>query len=87
MESATEALRDAVIYFAEFENCKKFMVELRWFTGAIICPRCGAEKITWLENARAWKCYSKHEAGKGQTFTLKTGTIFEDSPIALRSGL
>src|SRR5256885_16080658 len=30
------------------------------------------------------KCYAKHER---PTFTLKTGTIFEDSPIALEKQL
>jgi len=63
------------------------MVELRWPNGVITCPRCGSEKIGWLEKARVWKCYGKHEAGKGQTFTLKTGTIFEESPIPLEKWL
>src|SRR5713101_6717644 len=84
MDSATDTLRDAIIYFAEFENCRKFMVELRWPDGVVTCPRCGAEKVTWLEKARVWKCYAKHEK---PTFTLKTGTIFEDSPIALEKWL
>jgi transposase-like protein len=84
MESAADSLQEAIIYFAEFENCRKFMVELRWPNGVVACPRCGAEKVTWLEKARVWKCYAKHEK---PTFTLKTGTIFEDSPIALEKWL
>src|ERR1700683_4063977 len=87
MSSAPKTLQEAIIYFADFENCKAFMVELRWPDGKIACPRCGAEKVTWLANARVWKCYAKHEAGKGQTFTLKTGTVFEDSPIVLEKWL
>lgn len=31
-----------------------------------------------------WKCYAKHPR---PTFTLKTGTIFEDSPISLEKWL
>ena len=50
----------------------------------MLCPRCGAEKVTWLEKPRVWKCYAKHEK---PTFTLKTATIFEDSPIALEKWL
>jgi transposase-like protein len=84
MDSVTDTLRDAIIYFAEFKNCWKFMVELRWPDGAVKCPRCGAEKVTWLAKARVWKCYAKHEK---PTFTLKTGTIFEDSPIPLEKWL
>jgi transposase-like protein len=60
------------------------MTDLRWSDGVVKCPRCGAEKVTWLAKARVWKCYAKHER---PTFTLKTGTIFEDSPIALEKWL
>jgi transposase-like protein len=85
MESkAPDTLRDAILYFADFENCRKFMIELRWAHGKVACPRCGAENVTWLEKARVWKCYAKHER---PTFTLKTGTIFEESPIPLEKWL
>jgi transposase-like protein len=84
MESAAQSLQEAILYFSEFENCRKFMVELRWPNGIITCPRCGAEKVSWLEKARVWKCYAKHEK---PTFTLKTGTIFEESPIPLEKWL
>jgi transposase-like protein len=60
------------------------MVELRWPNGLVKCPRCGSEKVTWLANARVWKCYAKHQS---PTFTLKTGTIFEDSAISLEKWL
>ena len=73
-------LREAVIYFQSFDNCRKFMVELRWPDGVIKCPRCGSDHVVYLEKARVWKCYSKHESPK---FSLKTGTIFEDSPLGL----
>ncbi len=86
MESPT-TLQDAIIWFADFEHCRQFMVELRWPNGVITCPRCGSERVGWLEKTRVWKCYAKHEAGQGQTFTLKTGTIFEDSPVPLEKWL
>lgn len=56
------------------------MIQLRWPDGKVKCPRCGAEKVTYLAKARVWKCYNKH---KSPTFSLKTGTIFEDSPLGL----
>jgi len=56
------------------------MVQLRWPDGVVKCPHCGAEKITWLAKNRVWKCYTGHSMPK---FSLKTGTIFEDSPIGL----
>lgn len=77
-------LRDAIIWFADFEHCREFMMTLRWPDGVVKCPRCGAEKVTYLEKQRVWKCYAKHES---PTFSLKTGTIFEDSPIALEKWL
>lgn len=79
-----ETLRDAILYFSNFENCKRFMTQLRWADGKIACPICGAEKVTWLEKPRIWKCYGKHPRPR---FSLKTGTIFEDSPIALEKWL
>src|SRR6266699_3100204 len=77
---APATLQEAIIHFQEFENCKAFMMELRWPDGVVRCPHCGSEKVTWLEKARIWKCYSKHDRPR---FSLKTGTIFEDSPLGL----
>jgi transposase-like protein len=77
-------LRDAILYFSDFKHCKEFMVELRWPNGKVKCPQCDSEKVTYLAKARVWKCYGKHPR---PTFTLKTGTIFEDSPIALEKWL
>jgi len=78
--SGFKTLQEAMIHFADFENCKTVMMQLRWPDGKVACPRCGSQKVTWLAKARVWKCYAKHQ---GPTFTLKTGTIFEDSPIGL----
>jgi transposase-like protein len=77
-------LRDAVIWFSKFEHCREFMVQLRWADGVVKCPRCESRKVTYLAKQRVWKCYAKHES---PTFSLKTGTIFEDSPIALEKWL
>jgi transposase-like protein len=73
-----------MIWFADFEHCRQFMIELRWPDGVVKCPRCGSDNVTYLENARVWKCYAKHPS---PTFSLKTGTIFEDSPIGLEKWL
>jgi transposase-like protein len=77
-------LRDAIIHFSEFENCRQFMVDLRWADGKVKCPECGSEKVCYLAKNRLWKCYASHPKPR---FTLKTGTIFEDSPIALEKWL
>jgi len=75
-----KTLQQAVIHFSDFENCKAEMVELRWPDGNVKCPQCGSGKVSYLAKARVWKCYGKHDRPK---FSLKTGTIFEDSPIGL----
>ncbi len=80
---AVKTLQQAIITFAEYENCRQFMTELRWSKG-VTCPRCGSEHVTYLEKARVWKCYGKHASPK---FSLKTGTVFEDSPIGLEKWL
>lgn len=73
-------LQEAIIHFASYENCHSLMVQLRWPDGVVACPRCGSTKVTFLAKTRVWKCYAKHER---PTFSLKTGTIFEDSPLGL----
>ncbi len=75
-----KTLVEAIRYFQDFERCREFMIELRWPDGKVTCPRCGGDRVKWLAKTRVWKCYAKH---KQPTFSLKTGTIFEDSPIAL----
>jgi transposase-like protein len=77
-------LRDAILYFADFEHCRQFMVELRWPDGKVKCPQCGSDKVCYLAKNRVWKCYAIHPKPR---FTLKTGTIFEDSPIPLEKWL
>ena len=74
---APKTLQEAIIYFADFENCKSFVVNhLRWTDGVVKCPRCNSEKVFWIEKERVWKCYGKHDHAK---FSMKTGTIMEDS--------
>jgi transposase-like protein len=60
------------------------MMNLRWPDGKVLCPRCGSDDVSYLPNARVFKCYQKHER---QKFSLKVGTIFEDSPISLEKWL
>lgn len=79
MESPT-TLQQAIQFFANAENCRQFMVSMRWPDGKVQCPICGSEKVTWLAKARVYRCYSNHPK---QKFSLKVGTVFEDSPIGL----
>src|SRR5215831_8540541 len=77
-------LQEAITYFADPENCRQWMIALRWPDGKVKCPTCGSENVEWLPNARLFKCYEKHARCK---FSLKVGTIFEESPIGLEKWL
>src|SRR5579863_3446049 len=75
-----KTLQQAIQHFSDPENCRAFMVFMRWPDGVPVCPYRGATKLTWLAKANVYRCYGDH---KKQKFSLKVGTIFEDSPIGL----
>lgn len=70
-------LLEAVTHFSDPERCREFMVALRWPDG-VRCPTCGHDKVSWLAGAGRWQCSKRHPQ---RQFTMKTGTIFEDSPL------
>ena len=79
-----KTLLEAVQYFSDPENCRRFMIAVRWPDGIVKCPHCGSEKVSYLEKAKVYQCYGKHPKSK---FSLKVGTVFEDSPIGLEKWL
>src|SRR5205809_2705713 len=72
-------LTDAVKYFAVPQNCLTYLVARRWPHG-VTCPACGSDGVYFDKSRMGWICKSKHPKRK---FSLKTGTIFEDSPLSL----
>ncbi|HEY3885010.1 MAG TPA: IS1595 family transposase, partial [Vicinamibacterales bacterium] len=72
-------LLEAVTYFAKPDNCLSYLVARRWPNG-VACPVCGSQKVHFDRTRMGWRCTTKHPNRK---FTLKTGTIFEDSPLGL----
>jgi transposase-like protein len=79
-----KTLQAAIQHFSDYENCRKFMIAVRWLDEVVRCPRCNSEKVTYLANARLYRCYGDHPK---QKFSLKVGTVFEDSPIPLEKWL
>ena len=75
-----ETLAEALAFFAVEENAFAFMVSLRWPTGTVSCPRCGTERVSFISSRKVWEC---RECVKQKQFSVKVGTIFEDSPIKL----
>lgn len=80
---ALKTLRDAIIFFADPIRCREYLVEQRWPDG-VDCPRCGSKDVLFLEKYNRWHCRAKHDAPQ---FTLKTGTVMEDSAIGLEKWL
>src|SRR5205809_5038938 len=75
MQPAT--LLDAIKYFADPDTCLRVVADLRWPNG-IACPRCHATELHFIKTRRLWECKGCHKQ-----FSVKVGTIFEDSPIGL----
>ena len=72
-------LLQAIRYFSDPDASLTFMAALRWPEG-VSCPTCGSKDIRFLKTRRLWECKAKHAK---RQFTIKVGTIFEDSPIGL----
>src|SRR5262245_24018936 len=72
-------LADAIRFFADPANCREYMVSRRWPNG-VSCPQCGSTAVYFDSSRNGWECKTRHPFRK---FTLKTGTIFEDSPLGL----
>jgi transposase-like protein len=74
-----KTLQEAIVYFSNPDNALNFMIAIRWPNG-ITCPRCQSDKYTFISTRRTWQCKNK-ECKK--MFTVKVGTVMEDSPIGL----
>lgn len=74
-----KTLQEAILYFADKDTCTTFMAQLRWPDG-VTCPHCQGKAVSYLSTRRTWKCMNK-ECHK--QFSVKVGTIMEDSPIGL----
>lgn len=73
-----KTLQEAIQYFADPEQAFVYAVNWRWPDGVITCPRCGHDKHSFIKTRLLWFC-----KGCKKQFTVKVGTIFEDSPITL----
>ena len=70
------SLIEAIRYFADLDRCFDFVKGLRWADGPVVCPRCDHDQTSFLTTRKIWKCKSCR-----RQFSLKVGTIFEDSSL------
>ena len=74
-----KTLIEAAKHFANDDNCREFLISRRWPIG-VTCPVCGSNVVYFDSSRRGWECKRRHPKRK---FTVKTGTLFEDSPLGL----
>jgi transposase-like protein len=77
-DSSPKTLQEAIRHFSDEQTCIDAVAALRWPDGKPTCPACGGKEHWYLKRQRRWKC---KECWK--QFSVKVGTIFEDSPIGL----
>jgi transposase-like protein len=75
---APETLQKAIATFSDPEKAFQAAVEFRWPGGNVTCPRCNRSKHSFIKTRRIWFCYDCQKQ-----FTVKVGTVMEDSPIGL----
>jgi len=71
-------LQQAIVYFSDPERAFVYAVNLRWPDKKIACPRCGGREHSFVKTRLLWFC-----KGCKKQFTVKVGTIFEDSALGL----
>ena len=76
---APKTLQQAIVYFSDPKNCINYSADRRWKDG-VVCPTWGAKKVSFLASRSLWQCKTRHPKAQ---FSIKVGTIFEDSPIGL----
>ncbi len=75
-----QTLLEAVQLFSDPDRALAFMVSLRWPDGKVSCPNCGSARVTFMKARRLWTCKEGHAR---RQFSVKVGTVMEDSPIGL----
>lgn len=73
-----ETLQKAIAFFADPDRAFEAAVEFRWPGGKVACPRCGGSKHSFVKTRKLWFCYDCKKQ-----FTVKVGTVMEDSAIGL----
>jgi transposase-like protein len=81
MNNEPKSLQEAIVYFSNPDNCIDYLAVRRWPDGTVVCPTCGSSTVSAFNTVRrTWKCSSHHAK---REFSIKVGTVMEDSPIGL----
>jgi transposase-like protein len=52
---------------------------IEWRNG-VVCPTCGSKDVGYIDSRRMWQCKTRHPKAQ---FSVKVGTIMEDSALGL----
>jgi transposase-like protein len=74
-----KTLVEAVRLFSDPDVTLRYFVQRRWPNG-VVCPTCGRTDVNFLANQKRWECKGKHPQ---RQFSVKVGTIMEDSALTL----
>lgn len=77
-EHFPETLHQCIKYFAKDDRAFEFMKSMRWPDGKVACPRCGSTAVSFISTRKLWTC---SECKTKKQFTIKVGTVLEDSAI------
>jgi transposase-like protein len=75
-----KTLKAAIEYFSNPMNCVEYLAAIHWQDGKPTCPVCGRKDATFIASRQKFQCKARHSQ---RQFSVKVGTIFEDSPITL----
>src|SRR3989304_8968015 len=79
MDTMPKTLQEAIRHFSDPGTCVDYVVSQRWPRG-VKCPTCGRKDVRFIATRHIWECKEKHPR---KQFSVKVGTIFEDSAIGL----
>ena len=77
---SNKVVLEATRYFSDPDVALAAAVALRWKGGPVACPTCGSTEVHFIATRRIWRCKAQHPQ---RQFSVKVGTIMEDSPITL----
>jgi transposase-like protein len=83
MQAEFSSLYDLFAAIPDEKAAIAYFRAIRWKNGEF-CPYCGHDKLYEFANGKTWKC-ARVECH--QRFSIRVGTIFEDSKIPLRKWL
>jgi transposase-like protein len=78
-EKLPKSLLQVTRYFQDPDVCVDFVAAMRWPNG-VVCPHCEGKRVSYLSSRRIWKCMARD---CHKQFSVKTQSVFEDSPIPL----